>query len=241
MSNKKFILITGASSDLGRACAISLSKNHAIIISGRDLDSLKTIKKELYNSNKNLIWVCDLLDDNIVENLTHFIKKNCIEIKSFIHFAGLFNVKPIRLIKSDEIEKSFRINVLSAIKIVSVLSKKIHRKNLSDIIFISSISTLRGKSGFSLYASAKSALSGLTKNLSIELAPINVNQLIVGPVLTKKTSSLLSPLKQTLDDHIPLKIGSVSQIVDWIDFLINNKNKWATGQEFIIDGGASVL
>ena len=43
MSNKKFILITGASSDLGRACAISLSKNHAIIISGRDLDSLNTL------------------------------------------------------------------------------------------------------------------------------------------------------------------------------------------------------
>lgn len=51
----------------------------------------------------------------------------------------------------------------------------------------------------------------------------------------------MNPIKEDLDNHIPLKIGSSNQIANWVSFLINNKDKWTTGQEIIIDGGATTL
>ena len=241
MPNKPYILITGVNSDLGFATAKVLAEKHSLILSGRNLDELKEIQSKIKNKQDHLIWNIDLVENKINLKLIKFLDETNAEIKAFVHFAGFFKINPLRLVKEEEIINSFKINVLSAIQITIVLSKKKYRKNLKDIIFISSISALRGKTGFSLYASAKSALSGLTKNLAIELSPVNVNQLILGAINTKKTKSLLDPIKEELDNHIPLKLGNVNQISKWINFMVNNNDKWMTGQEIIIDGGASVL
>lgn len=241
MQDKGFILITGVNSDLGFSAAKELSKKHALILSGRNTQELEEIKSDLSNSKEHLIWEIDLTSDEIANNFLSFLNNNQVEISSFIHFAGYFKVTPLRLVKEEEIINSFKINVLSAIQIATVLAKKKYRKKLKDILFISSIASLRGKAGFSVYASAKSALSGLTKNLAIELAPVNVNQLVLGAVYTKKTKNLLDPIKEELDNHIPLQLGTTEQITKWIDFLINTDDKWVTGQEFVVDGGATVL
>lgn len=241
MQDKGFILITGVNSDLGFSAAKELSKKHALILSGRNTQELEEIKSDLSNSKEHLIWEIDLTSDEIASNFLSFLNNNQVEISSFIHFAGYFKVTPLRLVKEEEVINSFKINVLSAIQIATVLAKKKYRKKLKDILFISSIASLRGKAGFSVYASAKSALSGLTKNLAIELAPVNVNQLVLGAVHTKKTKNLLDPIKEELDNHIPLQLGTTEQITKWIDFLINTDNKWVTGQEFVVDGGATVL
>lgn len=241
MYNKAFILITGANSDLGFTAAKVLSEKYPLILSGRNLNELKEIQSKLKNNENHLIWNVDLVESELNSKFIHFLDETKAEVRAFIHFAGFFKVNPLRLVKEEEIINSFKINVLSAIQISTVLAKKKYRKNLKDIIFISSISALRGKTGFSLYASAKSALSGLTKNLAIELAPVNVNQLILGAISTKRTKNLLDPIKEELDNHIPLKLGNVNQISKWISFMVDNDDKWMTGQEIIIDGGVTVL
>ena len=241
MLNKEFILITGVKSDLGFSTALELSKKHALLLSGRDATELNILKEKLTNPSNHLTWEIDLLESQVDFKFSSFLDENNIEIKGFIHFAGYFNITPLRLVKEKEIFNFFKINIISAIQISSVLSKKKYRKKLKNIIFISSISAIRGKPGFSVYASAKSALLGLTKNLAIELAPVHVNQLTLGAIYTKKTKNILNPIKEDLDNHIPLKIGFSNQISNWVSFLINNKDKWTTGQEIIIDGGATTL
>lgn len=236
-----YILITGASSDLGASSAKVLSKEHKIVLSGRDKNKLEAIKIQLDNPSNHIIWEVDLLSDKIGDSLSFFLKEKDICISGFIHFAGFFKVSPLRLVKEEEVLDSFKINVISAIQISSVLAKKKFKKELKDVIFISSISALKGKAGFSVYASAKAALSGLTKNLAIELAPIHVNLLTLGAIPTKKTIGLLEPIKDSLDEHIPLNLGTTQQVSKWIHFLMNNSDKWVTGQEFIIDGGDTVL
>ena len=241
MENNNYILITGATSDLGAESARGLARNHSLILSGRDENELNVLKSNLENKSKHLIWVCDLNNDDIILKLTEFLESTKVNICSFIHFAGFFKVTPLRLVKKEDVLKSFNINVISAIQIISLLSKKKYRKSLKDIIFISTISSLRGNSGFSVYSSSKSALKGFMKSLAIELAPINVNLLTLGAIVTKRTQQLLDPLKEELENHIPLGLGKVDSVALWVEFLVNNENKWVTGQEIIIDGGTTVL
>jgi len=233
------ILITGSTSSIGQEVAIYLSKKYKIILSGRDSSKLSNLKSQLYGEN-HLIWVCDLIKDDIAHSLLKFLNEYNVKPSHFLHVGGEFTISPIRLQKKEKTLQSFQINVFSAIEIVSILSKKEFKKDLKNIVFFSSISAKRGKAGYSVYSAAKSSLIGLTKTLSIELNPIKVNCFVLGAIKTKATEEILNDNEETLNFQIPLGLGSSSAINDWTTFLLE-KNNWMTGQELIIDGGASVL
>lgn len=233
------ILITGSTSSIGEELAISLSERYRIILSGRDITKLSNLKSKLCGVN-HLIWVCDFVNDNINLSLLEFLNKFQIKPTHFLHVGGDFSISPIRLQKKEKTLESFQINVFSAIDIVGALSKKEYKKELKNIIFFSSISALRGKSGYAVYSAAKSSLIGLTKSLAIELNPIKVNCFVLGAIMTNATENLLSDKEEMLNSHIPLGLGKSNDLNDWVAFLLE-KNNWMTGQELIIDGGATVL
>lgn len=233
------VLITGSTSSIGQSLAISLSTNYRIILSGRDPHKLNILLNKLYG-NYHLIWICDFVNDNVSESLIDFLSKSEVKPTHFLHLGGDFSISPIRLQKQEKTLQSFQINILSAINIISVLSKKEFKKEMINIIFFSSISAIRGKSGFAVYSAAKSSLFGLTKTLAIELSPIKVNCLVLGAILTKTTNDILGSNFNSLNNHIPLGFGSSDILNDWISFLLD-KNNWMTGQQLIIDGGATTL
>lgn len=233
------ILITGSTSSIGEELAISLSERYRIILSGRDITKLSNLKSKLCGVN-HLIWVCDFVNDNISLSLLEFLNKFQIKPTHFLHVGGDFSISPIRLQKKEKTLESFQINVFSAIDIVGALSKKEYKKELKNIVFFSSISALRGKSGYAVYSAAKSSLIGLTKSLAIELYPIKVNCFVLGAIITNATENLLRDKEEMLNSHIPLGLGKSNDLNDWVAFLLE-KNNWMTGQELIIDGGATVL
>ena len=208
----EYVLLTGATSSIGKAIAVSLSDKYAIILAGRNLEEIELVKAQLKGKD-HLIWQCD------------FVKEN---------------IKPIRLQKAEDTLKSFQINVFSAIDIMSVLSKKEFRTNLNNVLFFSSISSIRGNAGYSVYASAKSALLGLMRSLAIELKPIKINAIILGAVKTKATEFIINEKEEYLNTHIPLGLAQDDVLNNWMLFLLEGKT-WMTGQEIIIDGGATVL
>jgi NAD(P)-dependent dehydrogenase (short-subunit alcohol dehydrogenase family) len=233
------ILITGSTSSIGEELAISLSERYRIILSGRDITKLSNLKSKLCGVN-HLIWVCDFVNDNISLSLLEFLNKFQIKPTHFLHVGGDFSISPIRLQKKEKTLESFQINLFSAIDIVGALSKKEYKKELKNIVFFSSISALRGKSGYAVYSAAKSSLIGLTKSLAIELNPIKVNCFVLGAIMTNATENLLSDKEEMLNSHIPLGLGKSNDLNDWVAFLLE-KNNWMTGQNLIIDGGATVL
>ena len=123
---------------------------------------------------------------------------------------------------------------------MSVLSKKEFRTHLNNVLFFSSISSIRGNAGYSVYASAKSALLGLMRSLAIELKPIKINAIILGAVKTKATEFIINEKEEYLNTHIPLGLAQDDVLNNWMLFLLEGKT-WMTGQEIIIDGGATVL
>ena len=235
----EYVLLTGITSSIGTNIAISLSQKFGIILAGRNVVEMDLIKSKL-KGDGHLIWQCDFLNDNVAQSLKDFLNLNDIKPSHFLHLGGWFSLSTIRLQKKEDTLKSFQINVFSAIEIISVLSKKEYKYNLKNILFFSSISCIRGKTGYAIYASAKSALQGLMKSLAIELNPVKVNTVVLGAVLTKATEHILKDKEVFLNNHIPLGLAKEDVLNEWVLFLLKGKT-WMTGQEIIIDGGASVL
>lgn len=235
----EYVLLTGATSSIGSTIAVSLSEKYAIILGGRNLEEINVVKDKLHGKG-HLIWLCDFTKENISESLKLFLQYNKVQPSHFLHLSGLFTVKPIRLQKAEDTLKSFQINVFSAIEIISVLSKKEFRISLKNVLFFSSISSIRGNAGYAVYSSAKSALLGLMRSLAIELKPIKINAIILGAVKTKATQFILNEKEAYLNMHIPLGLAQEDVLNNWMLFLLEGKT-WMTGQEIIIDGGATVL
>ena len=96
-----------------------------------------------------------------------------------------------------------------------------------------------GEKGNTLYVASKSALDGLVRSLSVELAPsVRINSILPGGINTKMTSTAL-PEDFVLLKNYPLGEGKSLDVVNYIEFLLSEKSRWVTGQNVVVDGGKS--
>lgn len=239
--DKPYILITGASSNLGNEIAKFLANNHRLILHGRDFKKLENIKKNLTNNSEHVIWQCDFTArDNIANNFIKFLDENKIMISSIIHVAGIADFKPARLINRDSIMDSFCVNYFSILDIISVIVKKQYKKVMESIVLISSVSvhSSTGK-GMGAYISSKAAMEAYGKAIAAEIAPIRINSIALGGFDSKKEDAITKYIEHKIIDY-PLGIGTVENIVGMVEYLLSDKSSWVTGQTFIVDGGYSV-
>lgn len=240
-----YVLITGASSGVGREIAIALSQNHFVILNGRNEERLLETKERCSNSERVLIWQYDLNHvDDIETAFRNWLNEKEICVSAFVHCAGVMKMLPCKVISARYFEETYHVNVISAALIIKTLSsKKINKKHLKSVVFISSNISNRGARAFSVYGSSKAALDGLMRNLAVELAPdIRVNSILPGGMITEMTKDMFED--DTMLDEFrksyPLGIGFPSQITPMVDFLISDKSNWITGQQFVIDGGRTI-
>lgn len=243
---EKYILITGASSGIGEATAIELSEEHRIILSGRNIEKLKEVQNKCHYPQKHLLWRCDLDKDRlqVYTSLNSLLTEQEISVKAFVHCAGMTKILPIKNFQSQYVDQIFNTNVFSAIEVLRSLLRKNNRKYLKNILFISALWSIRGDVGNSVYAASKGALNALVYSLSRELAPeIRVNAISPGAVLTPMTIGLLEEeeFRTKIEKEYPLGIGHPTDIVNSIQFLLSEKARWITGQNYVIDGGRSTL
>ena len=242
---KEYVLLTGASSGVGRELAIELSKNYSLILNGRDYERLLETKQKCSKNKDVLIWKYDLSQCESLENeLSEWIKNQDIVISAFIHCAGIMKMLPCKVLSYGVLEEIYRVNVFSAALIVKTLiAKKINGKNLKNVVFISSNISNRGAKAFSTYGSSKAALDGLMRNLAMELAPnIRVNSILPGGMMTEMTKDIFEDIemKEHFSKIYPLGIGSPDYIAPMVEFLLSEKASWITGQQFVIDGGRTI-
>lgn len=242
MIMKKMVLVTGANSDLGKAIVTKLSNNYNLVLSGRNFQDFEYLNNLCSENPNHLLFDMDLNQVDLINNkLRDFIVANEIEINGFIHCAGYFKLEFFKKSSYELLRNTFNINVLSAIEIIKCLiSKKNNNTNLENIIFISSIAAKRGFKGLGYYSAAKSSLLSLSKSMAKEFSPnIRVNSILPGAILTKGTKSIYD--RDVVNRDYPLGEGKPEDVANIADFLLSEKSKWITGQEFIIDGGASLL
>lgn len=245
IEKKKFILITGASSGIGRGVTVGLSQNYNVILSGRNLERLEKTSSDCSISTENLIFPFDLNQtDKIEESLGSFITGHNIEISNFVHCAGIMKMIPLKLVSLEHIDLTYRINVISAAIFIKVLlNRKLNGGALKGIVFISSNISNFGAKAFSIYGSSKAGLDGLMRCLAIELAPkVRINSVLPGAIETAMTQSIFEDqnILKNLETNYPLGLGQVNDIFEIVDFLISDKSRWITGQQFFVDGGRTI-
>ena len=242
MLDEPYLLITGASSGIGRAMAIELSDKHRLILGGRDMGRLQQAQSECSAPERHLVWRHDLAEvENIAGGLAALLAEHDATVCAYVHCAALLSILPLRSLTPAMIAETFHVNVFSAMEIIRALTKKkINNQQLKAVVFISSIASKFGAKGFSAYSASKGALDSLMKSLAIELAPhVRVNSILPGALHTPMTASMFDDpeLVAKFEQVYPLGIGRPLDVINAVEFLLSDKARWITGQQIVIDGG----
>lgn len=238
----KTILVTGASSGIGKAIAIECSKMGAqVVITGRNEQRLQETYGQLEGTHPAYI-VADLTKKEDIETLA----KQIDSLNGLVNCAGISGHFLFSFLKEDDINKMFNINFFSQLYLTKeVLNKKKMTKN-SSIIFITSTSgILSSYIGGSIYSATKGALNGLLKTLAIELAPkkVRVNSVMPSMIETSiMDSGNITDEQIELDKQkYPLKrYGTPKEVAYAVIYLLSDASSWTTGTNLLIDGGRSV-
>jgi len=246
MSNmEKYVLITGASSGIGREISVQISQQYNLIIHGRDRQKLESVKQDCNQQSVVMIWQNDFNDvENIEISLKEFIKASKISVSAFVHSAGYMKMLTIKATNLKILNETMNINLYSAILISKVLANKVvNGSDLSGIVFISSNISNFGSKAFSAYAASKSALDGFMRCLAVELAPnVRVNSVLPGGVRTAMTEAIYENLQviERMKAQYPLGLGETSDIANAVSFLLSEQSRWVTGQQITVDGGRTI-
>ena len=240
----KTIVITGASSGLGRHCAVSFAKMGAqVILIARNEDRLIETFASLTKGN-HLFFVQDLLNyDNIEDIIAQSVAK-VGKISGFVHFAGIDLTLPLKSMTPGHFNNVLGINVIAGFQIAKTISKKKYlHENGAGFIFISSILGVRGQSGKIGYCSSKGALISGVRAMALELISkkIRVNCISPGFIETEMTKELFKKIpeesrKKILDMH-PMGIGKLEDITNACIFLLSDASQWINGINLPVDGG----
>jgi NAD(P)-dependent dehydrogenase (short-subunit alcohol dehydrogenase family) len=188
-----FLLLTGASSGIGREMAVALSARHRLILSGRDSERLEATRRDCHSPETHQLWARDLGEvADLSGSLQAFLREQGAAVSGFVHCAALLQVLPLRSITMQHAQQAMNTNLLSALEITRTLMRKnVNGKALRSIVFISTIASQFGAKGFSVYCASKAGLDGLMKALAVELAPqVRVNSVLPGAVRTPMTEAM---------------------------------------------------
>lgn len=243
MNTNDYTLVTGATSDIGRQiCATLEASGHKLLMTDLDESALLESRAALEHPEKHHVLALDLSEVEQAETqLTEYLKAEQLEMKNAVFAAGIFSVKPIKLANYAFVKKNFDIALFSIFAITRVLtSKKVNSDNLRGIVMISSVSAIMGTKGYTTYGAVKAAMLGLMKSMAAELAPrVRVNAVMPGGVRTR-TTNFMYESQEAPNPRYLLGNGEKADIANMVEFLLSDKTRWVTGQEFIVDGGLTI-
>ena len=237
----KSILVTGASSGIGKEVAISIAKMGAdVILNGRNVERLNEVAKVI-NKNSTIIVSGDLTESTTIKTLVETIPK----LDGLVHAAGIMRLLPFKFIASNDLNEMMNINFTAPTLLSLELVKKKKINNNASIVYISSITgSLIGSKANSMYAASKGAVSGMVKGMAIDLAKknIRVNEVAPGMIETSGAFEIENVVSKDaiLEDKKKYPLGTYGQPEDVANacvYLLSSASKWITGTKIVVDGG----
>lgn len=238
----KAILVTGASSGIGRGIAVECTKMGArVVINGRNLDRLNETLGMLEGEGHIAIQA-DLSKQEGIDKVV----AECPELNGVVHSAGIPKICAVKHISRELLEDIVNVNEVAPILLTSGLLKKRKIQKKSSIVFIASMSGVYvANTGEAPYSTTKGGLAGFTKGAAFELAAqgTRVNTICPGLVPTSILSlsnEMFSEeqLKETMYGRYPLKrVGTPEDIANGAIYLLSDASAWVTGINLLIDGG----
>lgn len=238
----KTILITGASSGIGKSTAIECSKLGAkVIITARNEERLSETLSELEGEGHQMV-LCDLNNEEAIDKMVADLP----ELQGLVNNAGFTKILPVQFISTDDINSILQVNTVAPMMLLQKLLKKKKLKRSASVVFTSSLAGLGTCTvGNSMYSASKGALSAFICCAALELAPkkIRVNAVCPGMVDTGILNSGVVSNEQIKKDqeNYPLgRYGKPDEIAWSIIYLLSDAAGWITGLNMVIDGGLTL-
>lgn len=236
LCNKR-VMVTGASSGIGRATAIALSRQGAqTILIGRNKEGLE----ETIGRMKEGVHVsidADLKDFTQYEA----IFKKATEggkISGLVHCAGVVEVIPAKVITYQKMLDMFHINFFAFMELIKYFTKK-RFSDGGSIVAVSALSAHQGRKGMSVYSASKGALEAAVRSLSFELIDkgFRVNAVVPGPVATPMAVKSEQDFGFRVEERASLGIANPEDIANTILYLLSDASGFVTGRNCFVDGG----
>jgi NAD(P)-dependent dehydrogenase (short-subunit alcohol dehydrogenase family) len=237
----KTILVTGASSGIGRSIAIESAKmGGCIIITGRNAERLNETFLALEGEG-HLQVIADLSKEEDIEALVDVLPK----LDGCVCNAGIAKPLLVEFLEKKDIEEVFGINTFSSFLLVKNLLKNKRLNKKSSVVFICSIAGSYCSSvGNSIYSASKNAIRGFIKGFAIEVGKrgIRVNSISPGIIDTELNYGdgviTEDQLNLNLKKHPLRHFGKPEDIAFAVIYLLSDTSEWVTGSDLLIDGGS---
>jgi len=237
----KTILVSGASSGLGRQTAISCSHMGAkLFITGRDSERLAVTRAEL-SGDGHRAAVADLTLAGDINRLVD----ECGKIDGVFHGAGVRGLAPIKQISEKFVQHVFASNYFAPMLLTQRLLSKRSIQQGGSIVFMSSTAAHLGVHGVGVYSGTKAALLASMRCLANEQGRNNIRANCLSPdlvetpmVVTIDTVDTKEWIEMQRNRH-PLGLGAPEDVANAAIYLLSDASRWVTGTTLIMDGGVT--
>lgn len=239
----KTILVTGASSGIGREIAVSCSKMGAnVVITARNEERLKETLSMMEGEN-NMYVVADLATEADIKELVNKLPA----LNGIVHNAGIGSRGLCKAIKEADIDNIMAPNVKGPMLLQKYLLKQKKINDEGSVVFIASRAPYAPSVGNAVYAASKGAILGYARVLALEVAPkkIRVNSILPAMVWTElvaKDAELMGVDYNELQKKYPLqRYGTPEDVANLVIYLLSDASSWMTGSAIDLTGGGEGL
>jgi NAD(P)-dependent dehydrogenase (short-subunit alcohol dehydrogenase family) len=241
----RWIIVSGASSGIGRAISVALAEQGArIALIGRNDDRLRDVARSLGPPDRSTTHVLDLANADAIAEGVRAIAARTGPVYGLCHSAGVNQTLPLSATKPNRARAIVDINFSAGLELArAFVERSVLAEDGGSMLWISSVAAHVGAPGQIAYCASKGAVAAAVRAMAIELAPrhVRVNSLSPGLVQTEMsdtTRSRLTPDQWTriIDQH-PLGVGRPEDVARAAAFLLQPGSRWITGADLVVDGG----
>jgi 7-alpha-hydroxysteroid dehydrogenase len=239
----KVAIVTGAGQGIGAGCAIGLAEAGAdVALASRTQSDLEVVAEQIRALGRRAVVVpTDVTETDQLAALVDSTVSALGRVDILVNNAGGWDPRPLPQTSARSVEAAFRFNVLAAFTLTQLCVPHMVAAGAGSVVNISSRAASMVQPCFVAYATAKAALSMMTRAMAPELAPkVRVNAIEVGGVETAALAHVLTDdsIRTQLEDGTPMhRVGQPEDIAACVLYLASDAASWVTGKIFEIDGG----